>query len=70
MIHCLCNNINTRDIDRASAEGATTPDGVQKACGSEFNCGACRASIALRLQELHPTVAPVLEDMPFMQAAE
>jgi len=53
MIHCICNNINTKDVDRAVASGAETADCVQRACGTEFNCGQCRASIMLRIEEFY-----------------
>lgn len=49
MIHCVCNNINTQAVDSAAARGAKTADCVQRACGTEFNCGACRSSIEDRL---------------------
>ena len=50
MIHCICNNINTKAVDRAAMNGAETADCVQRACGSEFNCGQCRDSINARLK--------------------
>ena len=50
MIHCICNNINTKDVDAAAANGAETAECVQRACGSEFNCGQCRADINARIQ--------------------
>ena len=50
MIHCICNNINSQDVDRAAANGAETADCVQRACGSEFNCGQCRDDITARIK--------------------
>jgi len=50
MIHCICNNINTKDVDQAAANGAETAACVQRACGSEFNCGQCRADINARIK--------------------
>lgn len=50
MIHCICNNINSAEIERAAAHGAETADCVQRACGTEFNCGQCRAGINAQIQ--------------------
>jgi len=50
MIHCICNNINTKDVDKAAANGAETAQDVQRSCGSDFNCGQCRASINARIK--------------------
>ncbi|MEP1231248.1 MAG: (2Fe-2S)-binding protein [Litorimonas sp.] len=55
MIHCICNNINTKDIDRAAMGGAETAECVQRACESEFNCGQCRESITARLKLWYQT---------------
>lgn len=49
MIHCVCNNINSQAIARAVRLGARTADGVQQACGGNFNCGMCRNDIETEL---------------------
>ena len=51
MIHCVCNNINTRAVDAAAEQGAETAACVQRACGTRFNCGQCRADIDARLRD-------------------
>jgi bacterioferritin-associated ferredoxin len=63
MIHCLCNNINTAKVDAAAAQGAETAACVQRACGTRFNCGQCRADIDARL-------AVVRMNNPVLEAAE
>jgi len=52
MIHCVCNNINTAAVDLAYSCGAKTAASVQRACGTTFNCGSCKASIEDRLARL------------------
>ena len=49
MIHCICNNINTKKVDAAAAQGAESAACVQRACGTKFNCGQCREDINERL---------------------
>jgi len=63
MIHCICNNINTAKVDEAASKGAETAACVQRACGTKFNCGQCRADINARLQEWRAV-------NPMLQAAE
>ena len=63
MIHCVCNNINTAAVDRAAACGAETAACVQRACGTRFNCGQCRADIEARL-------AVIRINKPIYEAAE
>lgn len=60
MIHCICNNINTAKVDAAAANGAETAACVQRACGTKFNCGQCRADINARLQDWR-AVNPILQ---------
>jgi len=63
MIHCVCNNINTAKVDAAAAQGAETAACVQRACGTRFNCGQCRADIDARL-------AVIRMNNPVLEAAE
>lgn len=63
MIHCLCNNINTAKVDAAAGQGAETAACVQRACGTRFNCGQCRADIDARL-------AVIRMNNPVLEAAE
>jgi len=63
MIHCICNNINTAKVDDAAAKGAETASCVQRACGTKFNCGQCRADINARLRDWRAA-------NPILQAAE
>ena len=63
MIHCICNNINTAKVDAAAEQGAETASCVQRACGTKFNCGQCRADINARLQAWRAV-------NPCLQAAE
>ena len=60
MIHCVCNNINTAKVDKAHACGVRKASGVQKHCGSKFNCGQCRDDIQQRLELLTRESAPLL----------
>jgi len=60
MIHCVCNNINTAKVDAAHERGARKACAVQKACGTKFNCGACKSSIQDRLDLLTRELSPVL----------
>jgi len=50
-------------VDAAAAKGAETAACVQRACGTEFNCGQCRADINARLQAWRSV-------NPMLQAAE
>ncbi|RZV42356.1 MAG: (2Fe-2S)-binding protein [Acidimicrobiales bacterium] len=52
MIHCLCNQINTKKVDEAAACGARRPKCVQAHFGHKFNCGKCAQSIRERLAEI------------------
>jgi len=60
MIHCVCNNINTAKVDAAHERGARKACAVQKACGTKFNCGACKSSIQDRLDLLTREISPSL----------
>jgi len=50
-------------VDAAAAQGAETAACVQRACGTRFNCGQCRADIDARL-------AVVRMNNPVLEAAE
>jgi len=63
IISIFCNNINTAKVDAAAAQGAETAACVQRACGTRFNCGQCRADIDARL-------AVVRMNNPVLEAAE
>jgi bacterioferritin-associated ferredoxin len=63
VIHCICNNINTKAVDAAAAKGAETAACVQRACGSRFRCGQCRVDIDARLRDWRAT-------RPLLDAAE
>jgi len=60
MILCVCNNINTAKVDAAHERGARKAASVQKACGTKFNCGACKSSIQERLDLLTRESSPIL----------
>ncbi|MGB3455956.1 MAG: (2Fe-2S)-binding protein [Litorimonas sp.] len=63
MIHCICNNINTRAVEAAAESGAETAACVQRACGTRFRCGQCRHDIEDRLRSWRST-------RPLLDAAE
>ncbi|WP_189495777.1 (2Fe-2S)-binding protein [Algimonas arctica] len=63
MIHCICNNINTKAVEAAAAKGAETAACVQRACGSRFRCGQCRTDIEQHLRSWRQT-------RPMLDAAE
>lgn len=65
MIHCVCNNINTRKVDDAALCGATKPSCVMKHHGKKFNCGQCRSSLQERLDTINANANASL-----LQAAE
>ncbi|MFB9372577.1 bacterioferritin-associated ferredoxin [Algimonas porphyrae] len=63
VIHCICNNINTRAVEAAASQGAETAACVQRACGTRFQCGQCRSDIDARLQSWR-------KSRPMLDAAE
>ncbi|MEL6688581.1 MAG: (2Fe-2S)-binding protein [Pseudomonadota bacterium] len=63
MIHCICNNINTKAVEAAASAGAETAACVQKACGTRFQCGQCRSDIDSHLKNWRQT-------RPLLDAAE
>jgi bacterioferritin-associated ferredoxin len=51
MIVCICKRVSDRKIDDTIQAGATTVDGVGRACGAGTGCGACRDEIQGMIDE-------------------
>lgn len=67
MYVCICNAISERHVRTAIAGGATTVGKVYRACGSQPQCGRCKASICDMLSEAKAP-SPALPQPAFAMA--
>ncbi len=51
MYVCICRAVKDSRIHLAIAEGASTVDDVEAACGAGGDCGSCRGEIADMIDE-------------------
>jgi bacterioferritin-associated ferredoxin len=54
MYVCLCRAVTLTRLRAVVADGATSVDAVEKACGAGGDCGTCRREIADVLRERSP----------------